>query len=122
MKLFYYYLRNKNRQPFGCVCVGVDLENLKYSRGISLCAAKDQFIKKSARKISKSRCITAMKNKNTTLNINYYHPNRTKDSIKSLDECKQQIPPPYKFTFKSEYDVNLTPFEYEIIKDERLDE
>lgn len=119
MKLFYYYLRNENRQPFGCVCIGID-EDLKYSRGISLCSANDKFIKKFARKSSRSRCVNAMKTKGCYHKINYDNvfllSNRF-DPIKKLKNLKI-IPPPFLFKFKGEYNVNLTPFEYEIVKDE----
>ena len=119
-KLFYYYLRDKNRQPFGCVCIGVD-DDLKYTRGISLCSANDQFVKTVARKKSKSRCVHALVTKQNYYPINYRSRNlghEFPESIFKLDTCKHLIPPPFIFTYKAAYDVNLTPFEHEMVKDE----
>jgi len=118
MKLFYYYLRDKNRHPFGCVCIGIDNE-LKYTRGISLCSTKDQFVKRIARKNSKNRCVHALVTKKDYYPINYTLTEKhTVLSIIKLAVCKHLIPDLFKFNFKAEYNVNLTPFEYEIIKDE----
>jgi len=118
---YYYYLRDRNRQPFGCVCIGPN-ENLGYSRGVSLCSTHDTFVKRTARKISRSRCVHAIKTQQNSFKINYtslttYNGFSIKDSIAKLYKS-DIIPPPHKFIFKSEYNVNLTPFEYEIIKDE----
>ncbi len=118
MKLFYYYLRKENRQPFGCVCIGID-KDMRYSRGISLCAAQDTFVKKFARTRAKGRCVHAMMVQKNSLDINYGIQNsKVKEPIAKLFGCKEIIPPPYLFKFKSEYNVNLTPFEFEIVKDE----
>lgn len=121
MKFFYYYLRDIDHHPFGCVCLGID-DTLIYSRGIALCSKNDIFIKKVARKLSRSRCMHAMKTNKVSLPINYdntlclgyrFYP------ITKLKEVSTKIIPQlYLFSFKSEYKANLTPYEYEIVKDD----
>lgn len=118
MKLFYYYLRNKGRQPFGCVCIGID-DDMRYSRGIALCSANDKFVKRIARKMSRSRCVHALKTKANYYDINYDNTLVLGNRFEPIQKLKEVniIPPPYLFKFKAEYNVNLTPFEFEIVKE-----
>jgi hypothetical protein len=96
---------------------------MRYGRGIALCAAQDSFVKKLARKLARSRCVHALMTQKTSMDINYdAQLDKNKYPISRLFDCKEIIPPPYLFAFKSEYDANLTPYEYEIIKDEPLNE
>jgi hypothetical protein len=41
-----------------------------------------------------------------------------RDSVLDLFECTDLVPPPCLFFCKSEYNVSLTPYETEIVKDE----
>jgi len=125
MKVFYYYLRDEEAKPFGCVCIGYD-NDCKFSRGISLCSSEDQFNKKVARKISRGRCMRAIGTKSSNFKIKYPSVKiydgigliGIRDSVLDLFECTDLIPPPFLFTHKSEYNVNITPYEKEIVKDE----
>ena len=120
MKMFYYYLRDSNRQPFGCVCFGSIDEERKFCRGISLCSDKEPFLKSKARNMARGRLISAAINRRSTQPINYDYDNGLHVSIANLTMCKDIIPPPFLFKYKSDYGANLTPFECEIIKDENI--
>lgn len=117
IKYFYYYLRDEDRRPFGCVCLGYNYEDCKFSRGISLCSSQDNFMKVTARKIAKNRCVHALKTKENNYKIKYPTAEvwEVKDSIIELLDC-ELIPKLFKFEYKSEYAVNTTPHEYNIVK------
>lgn len=119
-KFFYYYLRDRYNNPFSCICICYDYEDCKFSRGISLCSKEDSFIKKFARKLAYDRCIHAVYSKKNSLPINYEVEDTSNLhlSIILLEEAKDKIPLPYKFMYKSEFSVNISPYESEIVKDE----
>lgn len=58
----YYYLRDEDHNPFGCVCLIREDDN-KFHRGVSLCnfLKGDKFSKKIARQIAFSRATAAQK-------------------------------------------------------------
>ncbi|MFC1454131.1 hypothetical protein ACFLQL_03025 [Verrucomicrobiota bacterium] len=122
MKLFYYYLRNRdNWQPFGCVCFGAIVdEGHRFCRGISLCSYKDQFVKRTARNMARGRLLSAIKHKKSTEMINYNYENRVHDALAKLTSCNDLVPITGLLLYKSDYNVTLTPFESEIIKDENI--
>lgn len=125
IKIYYYYLRDEKRTPYGCVCIGID-EDHKFSRGVSLCSDQDNFIKVRARNIARKRCIHAVKTRKHSLFINYGFPKtnntfKIKGSVELLLTANHQLPAPqYLFLYKSDYDIECTPFEQEIVKEKEV--
>ena len=82
----FYYIRNENNHPFGCVCTMRDGNN-KFFRGISICnhSKGDNFSKKAARGISYSRAVKAM---NLSKNDLFGTINSATDNIEMIPVSK----------------------------------
>lgn len=59
-EVFYYYLRNKKNQPYGCVAIQ-ETANGFINRGVSICSTRDKFNKKHARGLALRRLNEASK-------------------------------------------------------------
>ena len=62
----FYYLRNDDGHPFGCVCLIRDPKTNSFARGISVCNVKrDTFARPLARNLAEGRALRAIaKNEN----------------------------------------------------------
>jgi hypothetical protein len=60
----YYYLRDENNQPYGCVAI-IENEDGTINRGVSLCSVADVFKKDCARGIAFKRLNDSYKIKKT---------------------------------------------------------
>lgn len=130
-QLFYYYLRTDlhnrtgeiidKRKPFGCVCLGYDPKQGVWSRGVSLCSQKENFIKKEGRKRARARCLKAMGTNSNSEKINYIRDD-INDNKPQIYWLENSFKAPWKFIYKSEHNINLTDYEYEIVKDEKFNE
>ncbi len=56
--VIFYYVRNKNGQPFACVAIADNGEG-QYCRGVSICSGGDQFSKKVGRNLAFGRLCKA---------------------------------------------------------------
>ena len=67
--MYFYYLREKDRQIFGGVCLkkvdGV------WCRGISLLSTKDRFDKDTAKRVARSRLMRAINTKEDDFPVNH---------------------------------------------------
>jgi len=101
---YFYYLRyGEDNVPYGCVALRQDSDG-NWSRGISLCSDKDQFVKSKAKKISKGRCVRAMFTKQST------------EPIKATDKEVIGLVGNWYLANKSDYSVTLTEKEQQITK------
>ena len=53
-EVLYYYLRDENNHPYGCVAIQKSV-NGKINRGVALCSKRDKFNKQHARGLALSR-------------------------------------------------------------------
>lgn len=100
---YIYYLRDTNRNPFGCVALRRDKDG-NWARGISICSSQDQFIKEKAKRLSKGRCIKALFSKQST------------DPIQANDKDVMCLVGNWHNSPKSAYSVSLTEQELQITK------
>ena len=53
-EVFYYYLRDEENQPYGCVAIQ-ETHDGKINRGVSICSTRDHFDKNHARGLASAR-------------------------------------------------------------------
>lgn len=106
-EVYYYYLRNEEQKPYGCVAISEN-EDGTINRGVSICSTTDIFLKKCARGLAFKRMKEAVKNKNT-VHFNRYN---------SYAEKKPLCPADFEaleFDTKSAYAVTPTAKEYRML-------
>ena len=54
-EVFYYYLRDKQNHPYGCVAIQ-ETNDGKINRGVSICSKADRWDRACARGIAFKRC------------------------------------------------------------------
>lgn len=105
-EIVYYYLKDEQNHPFGCVAI-YENEDGTINRGISLCSTQDAFKKACARGLAFKRLNAAMNSK-TSIKFAKHH-----------DESCVRISCPIKFNslteFKSAYHVEPTKQEYRML-------
>ena len=72
-EVFYYYLKDENDKPYGCVAM-CENEDGTINRGVSLCSTKDTFKKVCARGLAFKRMNDAIKTESTVA-FNEYNSN-----------------------------------------------
>ena len=107
--IYFYYLREPNRQIFGGVCLK-KIDNI-WSRGISICSTSDRFDKNTCRRLAYKRLMQAMGTKQGGLPIKSYRP-----SCKKMYEYNYKINGGLELKYKCFYDARLTKLEQEITK------
>lgn len=107
-EVFYYYLKNENDKPFGCVAI-CENEDGTINRGVSLCSTRDTFKKVCARGLAFKRMNDAIKNK-TTVTFDEYH-----GTPKNGLNCPVDFDELFAFNTKSAYAVVPTAKEHRIL-------
>lgn len=89
----YYYARdnkpnNPGRHPLACVCIIKDKTTGKYSRGISICSAKEKkFNKQAARGLAFQRAMFAGNEKDRHIGKSVRVTTNTAHAISALHAC-----------------------------------
>ena len=120
----FYYVRRDNGQPMATVCfargVGSD-EKYTWSRGIAICSDKDRFDKKRGKAVAIARVRRA--------NGTWKKSMLLAEPLPGKGECNQiaiefiKLANNYGLTnakYKSEFNVELTPFEKHMLEDEEV--
>ena len=95
-EVFYYYLRNAEHHPYGCVAIQRTSDG-KINRGVSICSTADRWNRACARGIALKRCQEAGESLFST-------------PFGTYNGAKRHMPE-VKFAYKSE--CNATPTEDE---------
>lgn len=122
----YYYARdnkpnNPGKHPLACVCILRDKTSGKYSRGISICSAKEKkFNKQAARGLAFQRATLAASEKGGYIGKSVHVSANTAHAISALHEYGVPIFETEVGTVivVSEYDVKPSEFEVSVC-DER---
>lgn len=103
-EIFYYYLRNEGKHPYGCVAI-TDNGDGTIKRGVSICSKKDNFNKPYSRALALKRL------KQTEKVAKGYF------GVYFGEKCNCPIEEAEKFQFnKWERNAKPTEFEQRIIK------
>jgi len=107
--VYFYYLRQPNRQIFGGVCLkkadGV------WNRGVSICSIKDQFDKNICKRLAYKRLMKAIGAKQAGLPVK-----RLNCSCNKMFEYGSNHSGTGELLYKSRYNASLTKVEQEITK------
>ena len=95
-EVLYYYLRDENNHPYGCVAIQ-ELVKGKISRGVSLCSKYDNFDRKHAGGLALSR-------------LNLACSTGLSQPFEEYHGYKPAIPVANQFN-KYDFNVDPTPFE-----------
>jgi len=104
-EMYFYYLRNTNRQIFGGVCL--KKSDGKWCRGISLWSPRDRFDRNVAKRLARKRLMKAIFTKKDDLPV-------------SISADRKSCSNTYfyygkDFMLKSRYNVELTEQEKQIV-------
>ena len=116
VRKYFYYLRNKMNEPVITICLGFDCDDIAY-RGISICSAKDNPIKKRGKSISFGRMIKAFHNEMNSDEIDKDEPMNVLISVReNMNEETEKLffnegSFLNTFSYKSEVNPELTQYE-----------
>ena len=97
-EIYYYYLRNSENHPVGCVAIQ-ETHDGKINRGVSLCSKKDHFNKNHARGLALARLNEAKESLFSKPFNQYYGNQPTMPAVANL---------PYE-----KYSCNVVPTDFE---------
>jgi len=109
---FYYYFRDEVMRPLITVCLLED--DSKFYRGIAICSPRDFPKKSEGRNIALGRARQAQKKGKTDIN-SIVTRDETMFVLSQVDNLEnfpfEEVTDEYTVTYKSAFDVKLTPFE-----------
>jgi len=97
-EFYYYYKTKKHNHPRVTICLVVDGQD--HSRGVSICSRLDSIDKRKGRSLARGRALKAFYTKQTSLPID------RDEGIAIIDDTPSPV-----FSYKSEYNDELTPYE-----------
>jgi hypothetical protein len=119
VRVYYIHDKNANNHIVGTVCFAQGLDDNKYtwSRGIAICSSKDAFDKKKGRAVALGRCRRAMGTWKSSMPV--MEPFKRNGLIRAdAVNFRNVANDDYGLdvAFKSQYNVELTPYERRMIE------